>query len=619
MVATSTALVDEVAEWSDEVAAFLERKDRIKAARELAELRAQPPKPEATVVVAGEDKRGKSSLVNALLGHPGLSPVGVETVTAAPISFYHADQIEAAVLHNDDTDVQPLPLEEAQALATLQGNPLNEHNVRSVQIGVPVTLLEGLVIVDTPGVGGLDSGHAALTLQSLRSADALLFVLEAGAQIRGPELRFLREAASRIARVILVMTKVDQYRGWRQIAEDNEAILTEQAPRFARSPAVAVSNLLGARAARMMGTDPEMARELWEESGLDDLDGLLRRVVTADIHSLRAANVVQCALPHLVATERAVSERVKALGSPQETQAALAAERTRLGELNQKKAEWPQTLSVELRRLNLDRSDKIQGGLAEIRRRYDERVKDLKRPQQDPLPGELVANLTAFAGEMDEWTLGRLEELVSKLVGGVDEEVSVADTVRRLASDLLTAELDAAPLSGKLKGTDKITILSSFTSGHSLVALTLVGGGAALAAAPLAIAAAVGLGGIFAFERFRVMKRQNFTQEFRPWMNDQIAKVGLNMNNNFQRTQLDVEVTIRRLLRDAFAEREREINESLAACQRMSQQEQGDRQQQRQVLVADLEAARALHSTGQRLLQHAAAVGAPVTTRSESG
>ena len=91
-------------------------------------------------------------------------------------------------------------------------------------------------IVDTPGVGGLESGHAALTLQSLRDADALLFVLEAGAQIRAQELAFLQTAAARINRVVFAFTKVDIHRGWQTVMAANRQILSERAPRLADMP-----------------------------------------------------------------------------------------------------------------------------------------------------------------------------------------------------------------------------------------------------------------------------------------------------------------------------------------------------------------------------------------------
>ena len=136
------------------------------------------------MIVAGEDKRGKSSLVNALMRYPGLSPTGVEVVTAAPIVLHRSAVEEGFVYHYGDTEKIAVSFEEAQSLATVTGNPMNGQNIRSVLLGVDRPILDRFTLVDTPGVGGLESGHAALTLQSLRDADALLFVLEAGAQIR---------------------------------------------------------------------------------------------------------------------------------------------------------------------------------------------------------------------------------------------------------------------------------------------------------------------------------------------------------------------------------------------------------------------------------------------------
>ena len=60
---------------------------------------------------------------------------------------------------------------------------------------IPNPLLEGgLTLVDTPGVGGLNAGHAAATLAFLPSADALVFVTDASAELSGPELEFLASA-----------------------------------------------------------------------------------------------------------------------------------------------------------------------------------------------------------------------------------------------------------------------------------------------------------------------------------------------------------------------------------------------------------------------------------------
>lgn len=156
------------------------------------------------------------------------------------------------------------------------------------------------------------------------------------------------------------------------------------------------------------------------------------------------------------------------------------------------------------------------------------------------------------------------------------------------------------------RSTDRITILSSYTSGHSMVALMAAGRLGSLALGPIAIAAALGLGSVFAVARFNAMRHQNFAGQFKPWMTDQIARVQLNMTNNFQRTQIDVEIEVREILKRAFGERERQIQEGIAACQKAQSEERSTRQRERQVLTVQLDRIVQLRALGRSLLTDAA-------------
>lgn len=594
-----------VLEWVAGVQRLLGRRGRDDGVAELQELVGRPLKSEATIVVAGEDKRGKSSLVNAFVGRPGLSPVGVEVTTASPVTMFRADPPEAMVVYHDDPEPRPTPLEEAQSLATLQGNPLNEKNVLGVQIGIPAPELEGLVLVDTPGVGGLESGHAALTLQSLRSADVLLFVLEAGAQIREPELRFLKEAASRISRVVLAFTKVDLYRGWRQVAEDNQSILARYAPRLAKVPLVPISSVLASKAARFAGEDEEAARELLEESGVPELRRVVREAIGSDVKDVRVANLVQAGMRHLGPVELALKQQLANLSSPHEAQAALEEEQRKLRELNQERSEWKIDLDVELSKLTIDRNERIKKELGRIREAYNKRIDDLKKEEHPQIPGEFTAQMTAFAGELAEWTTERLVDIVARLVGHITEEVSVTETVMQLSRPSLSEELVANPITSKLNSQDKMALLGSFELGHSLVALGGFGGLAlsSVIAPPLAIAVGVTIGGLFVFEKFRIMKHQTFGIEFRKWMNGEIARVQPDLSNNFERTKIDVKQAVRDLLQKAFAIREAEIKDQIANCQKAAQEKQEERQAQRRQFRSLLESVQQLQQAGRQLAQ----------------
>ena len=169
--------------------------------------------------VVGEFKRGKSTLVNALL-RTAVCPVDVDIVTAIPTLIRYGDEASAtAYIEPDQPDGQPVS--EAVALDSLAdlvsetGNPANRRRLRSVEVRLRHRLLRsGLCLVDTPGVGGLDSAHGLITLSALDWADGALFVTDASQEFTAPELEFLAMAVERCSVVGCVVTKTDLYPQW---------------------------------------------------------------------------------------------------------------------------------------------------------------------------------------------------------------------------------------------------------------------------------------------------------------------------------------------------------------------------------------------------------------------
>lgn len=598
------ALLAGTEKWLQQAINLLAREGRHKVADELRSQLNRQPKARPSVIVAGEDKRGKSSLVNALMRYPDLSPTGVEVVTAAPIVLNRSAQESAFIYHYGDNTKLSVPFEEARTLATVAGNPLNEQNIRSVHLGVDRPILDRFTLVDTPGVGGLESGHAALTLQSLREADALLFVLEAGAQIRAQELAFLQTAASRISRVVFAFTKVDLHRGWQTVMATNRQILSERAPRLATCPMVAVSSQLALKALSLDGEDAE---ELRTESGVAELEKTLIELVAGRTAKLRAANLVQAALAPVAILDRMVASRIAASDSPQEAQAALAAEKARLNDLRQDRTGWVQQFNGGLQRIGIDRREQLTRGLIELRSKYEQRLKEIKKSEHDSLPGEFVADISAMASRVNEWTEGLLVELVVTIVDDVDRNARVAESIRQVSDAAFLEELARLPL-GKhaVSGSQKLQLLQSYSSGHGLAALVATGGiGLSIVAAPIAIAAGVGLGGLMAFNTFRNQRQSAFVTEFRSWMNEEINRGQLAISSGYERAMIDVQDKMRDAMTGAFTEREKEINEAIDACQRSLKQAQTERQRDQQQLTGKLEEIRTIKRAGLALLDRA--------------
>lgn len=110
------ALLAETERWLQQAIGLLARDGRHQIADDLRSQIGRQPKLRPAVIVAGEDKRGKSSLVNALMRYPNLSPTGVEVVTAAPIVLFRSNTQDAFIYRYGDDEAQKVTFEEAQIL-----------------------------------------------------------------------------------------------------------------------------------------------------------------------------------------------------------------------------------------------------------------------------------------------------------------------------------------------------------------------------------------------------------------------------------------------------------------------------------------------------------------------
>lgn len=194
------------------------------------------------LVVMGEIKKGKSSFVNALLGEHDLLPTQSDVATSTVYKLLYGPQRKFKVFFQPDIDtgkrreVVEISQEQLKDYGTEDGNPKNEKRVDFVGAELPHPLLKkGLVLVDTPGVGGLFRAHRDISLRYAPNADAVFFVLDSvEAVISKDEIQFLRELTSKgTNRIFFVQTKTDmtdteQWQAWeirnRQVLCENLGI-----------------------------------------------------------------------------------------------------------------------------------------------------------------------------------------------------------------------------------------------------------------------------------------------------------------------------------------------------------------------------------------------------------
>jgi predicted GTPase len=176
------------------------------------------------VACLGQFKRGKSSLLNALLQTPVL-PTGVVPVTAIVTILRHG-AILRALVHFENGSRQNISVGSIADYVSEERNPANFRGVAAVEVFVPAELLAtGMCFVDTPGIGSVYAGNTAATKAFVPHIDAALVVLGADPPISGDELALIEEIAPNVDEILFVLSKVDRL----TVAECSEAI------KFARS------------------------------------------------------------------------------------------------------------------------------------------------------------------------------------------------------------------------------------------------------------------------------------------------------------------------------------------------------------------------------------------------
>jgi len=179
--------------------------DRLR--RDIRELKSKAQQEKFYLVMVGSFKRGKSSLINAMLGVQ-LAPVAVVPLTALITLFEYADEPFAEV-HFLHQPPRRISLDEISAYVTEAGNPENTRQVAYVRIGYPSPLLRNMSIVDTPGIGSAFEHNTQTTLSFVPKIDAAVFVLSADTPISKADLGFLQTLNEQVPRICFVLNKAD--------------------------------------------------------------------------------------------------------------------------------------------------------------------------------------------------------------------------------------------------------------------------------------------------------------------------------------------------------------------------------------------------------------------------
>jgi len=284
------------------------------ARRDLLDARTRVCEDRFNLVVLGEFKRGKSTLINALLDRD-LVPTGVVPLTSV-VTVIGAGPRDRLVVRYADGRGLERPVEELDEYVTEARNPGNRLGVELARVELNHELLRaGLELVDTPGIGSIHSHNTEAARDFLPRVDAALCVLDAGQPLSEAEQQLIVDAAQRVPKLLVIINKIDHL-------DDADREVTMQ---FVQS---ALRDLLGSTGAELYAVSARrrdglpllrarllaLAADERESLLLRSVAGLGRGVAAEGAQPARfEAQAIQLPLDELVARAREFERRAAEL------------------------------------------------------------------------------------------------------------------------------------------------------------------------------------------------------------------------------------------------------------------------------------------------------------------
>jgi GTPase SAR1 family protein len=181
---------------------------RIAAARRTVEERLISP---FSIMVCGDFKRGKSTLINALVGE-ALAPVDVQPETISINRIEYAEHF-AAFLQSKDGGAAAIARED---LKRERLEPLLERlsaPLRHLRIAAPAEMLRRVTLIDTPGLGDMFRQFESLVRDYMDQADTIVYVLSSTSPLSQTEQEFLLGAVAprHFPKMFFVVNAVDVF------------------------------------------------------------------------------------------------------------------------------------------------------------------------------------------------------------------------------------------------------------------------------------------------------------------------------------------------------------------------------------------------------------------------
>jgi len=399
------------------------------------------------LVVVGQFKRGKTSLINALLGAEIL-PVAVVPLTSIVTIITWGEALRIKVYFNNGK-IAEIKSESLVEYVTEKGNPKNAKDVREVILTYPsLYLKDGVRLIDTPGVGSIYQHNTDVAYQYLPKSDAVLFLLSVDQPMSKAELDFLSDVKEYSNKIFFVLNKADYLRE----NDLKEAIeFTKNGLKEAMSPEVKLFPI-SARLA-LEGAAVKDGEQM-EKSMLPLFSKELHRFLMEEKGNVLIFSVTNNLLRSISQAKLELELELKSLISPlEELKKKVRAFEIKKGEIEQVKRDFEILLEGEVSRLvKVGLEDDLQGFVKNLMPREHTHLteqfdlnkgfslKELRSTLEQAVITHVKQTFITWRAMEDERLAKAFETICKRFITKINETV---DELLRYSSELFSVPFDA--------------------------------------------------------------------------------------------------------------------------------------------------------------------------------
>jgi len=386
------------------------------------------------LAVIGQFSRGKTTLMNALLGEAYL-PTGALPMTSVVTTVRYGTRARALVRSHTASLPVEVPVAEVGRFVAQASAERTRMQVASVEVEIPAELLRlGFEFVDTPGVGSAIAANTAATLRYLPQADAVVFVTGFDSALTRAEADFLTTAAGQAGKLFLIINKRDL------VSDADAADVTGYVRRWTRDNMPAEPPVFGISALQALEATTGQDPELLAASGIGALRDALTRFLAAEQGRVALRNVAAAAAGLVARQQRDLRAGQLADSDSPGHASAVTGFESRVGELQDQ-------LTAAAERIAGTADAAVPGVISERGPGWEAELSRIlapaatppgagDAPDADPVTGALDAVRLAGRQAAGDWLERRVAELREALIAAAAEDIGALLNLARSPREL---------------------------------------------------------------------------------------------------------------------------------------------------------------------------------------